>query len=197
MPVDGGSPGAAVRDSGNQRYPGWSPDGRHLVFHSDRTGRFELYVVERDTGGRWGAARQLTTQGGQDARWSPDGGSILYLRDGNVWTIPMGGGAPQLVLSADSADSRPLLARGRAPGDDLYTARMSTAPRGPGWSPPRRPRELVRFDDLIHTSSRAEFATDGKRLFTASERESDIWRMSASDERSRFRNRVRPERVSI
>jgi hypothetical protein len=36
----------------------------------------------------------------------------------------------------------------------------------------------VRFDDPIRTSSRAEFATDGKRLFfTASERESDIWRM--------------------
>jgi len=80
MPLDGGSPGAVVRDSGNQRYPGWSPDGRHLVFHSDRTGRFELYVAERDTAGRWSPPRQLTTDGGQDARWSPDGGSIVYVR---------------------------------------------------------------------------------------------------------------------
>jgi len=183
MPVDGGSPGAVVRDSGNQRYPGWSPDGRHLVFHSDRTGRFELYVVERDTGGRWGAARQLTTQGGQDARWSPDGGSILYLRDGNVWTAPAGCGAPQLVVSAgDSAGQpKPLLAQWAPDGRTIFYKARDEHGATSLWvvgSTGGRPRELVRFDDPIHTSSRAEFATDGKRLFfTASERESDIWRM--------------------
>lgn len=40
------------------------------------------------------------------------------------------------------------------------------------------PRLLVRFDDPTRPSSRAEFATDGKRFyFTVQERESDIWRM--------------------
>jgi hypothetical protein len=40
---------------------------------------------------------------------------------------------------------------------------------------------LVRFDDSARPSPRAEFATDGRRLyFTVAERESDIWRMELS-----------------
>jgi hypothetical protein len=36
----------------------------------------------------------------------------------------------------------------------------------------------VRFDDPVWPSPRAEFATDGKRLyFTVAERESDVWQM--------------------
>jgi Tol biopolymer transport system component len=183
MPVDGGSAGAVARDSGNQRYPGWSPDGRHLVFHSDRTGRFELYVVERDTAGHWAAPRQLTTDGGQDARWSPDGGSIVYVRNTGLWIIAPDGGAPRLLVDAGDSGARPepLLAQWAPDGRTVYykaldrsgaTGLWAIAPTG------GEPRELVRFDDPARGSPRPEFATDGKRFyFTASERESDIWRM--------------------
>ena len=61
------------RTRANQRFPDWAPDGRRLVFHSDRTGRFELYIVAREADGRWGEPHQLTSEGGQEARWSPDG----------------------------------------------------------------------------------------------------------------------------
>jgi len=40
--------------------------------------------IGREAGGRWKAPRQLTTEGGQDARWSPDGGEIAYLRNGGL-----------------------------------------------------------------------------------------------------------------
>ncbi|HET7471193.1 MAG TPA: DPP IV N-terminal domain-containing protein [Gemmatimonadales bacterium] len=183
MPVDGGSAGPVNRDSGNQRYPGWSPDGRHLVFHSDRSGRFELYVVERDTAGRWGSSRQLTTAGGQDARWSPDGGSILYLRNSRLWVIASAGGAPRLLVDVgDSAGKpAPLLAQWSPDGHTIYYKALDSRGNASLWAIPAtggEPRELVRFDDPVRTSSRAEFATDGRRLyFTASERESDLWRM--------------------
>jgi Tol biopolymer transport system component/DNA-binding SARP family transcriptional activator len=183
LPVDGGAVGAVTRDSGNQRYPGWSPDGRRLVFHSDRSGRFELYVVERDTAGHWGDPRQLTTDGGQDARWSPDGGSILYLRNSRLWVIGPGGGSPRLLVDVgDSADKpAPMLAQWSPDGRTIYYKALDSRGNASLWSIPAaggEPRELVRFDDPARTSSRAEFATDGRRLyFTASERESDIWRM--------------------
>jgi len=186
MPIDGGSAGAVTRDSGNQRYPGWSPDGRHLVFHSDRSGRFELYVVERDTAGHWGSTRQLTTAGGQDARWSPDGRSILYLRNSRLWVIGSTGGAPRLLVDVgDSAGKpAPLLAQWGPDGQTIYYKALDSRGNASLWSIPAaggEPRELVRFDDPARTSSRAEFATDGRRLyFTASERESDIWRMELS-----------------
>jgi Tol biopolymer transport system component len=185
LPVGGGAAGAVLADSGNQRFPDWAPDGRHLVFHSDRTGRFELYVVGRDTAGRWGAARQLTTEGGQDARWSPDGRAIVYLRNGGLWVISPGGGPTRLVVAGDSGSPMPLLAQWSPDGRILYYKALDAEGRASFWSVPAEggvPRLLARFDDPERPSSRAEFATDGKRLyFTVSERESDIWQTALGD----------------
>ncbi|HET9727556.1 MAG TPA: hypothetical protein VFP28_11620, partial [Gemmatimonadales bacterium] len=181
MPIDGGASGPVARDSGNQRYPGWAPDGKHLVFHSDRSGRFELYVVARDPAGRWSSPRQLTTEGGQDARWSPDGSSIVYLRDARLWVIPADGGVPRPLVSAGDSLPRPLLAQWAPDGRTIYYKAQDAHGATSLWAVAAaggEPREVVRFDDPLRTSSRAEFATDGRHLFfTASERESDIWRM--------------------
>jgi len=46
--------------------PSWAPDGRHLVFASDRTGVFKLYVYDDEEG----SFRQLTF--GDDSDISPD-----------------------------------------------------------------------------------------------------------------------------
>jgi TolB protein len=182
IPADGARRRGGA-DSGNQRFPDWSPDGRHLVYHSDRTGRFELYVVERDAGGRWGAPRQLTTEGGQDARWSPDGRAIVYVREPSLWVIAPDGGPPRhLVGTEDSAAAPiPLLAQWAPDGRTIYYKALDGVGRASFWSIPAEggaPRLLARFDDPARPSSRAEFATDGARLyFTISERESDIWQM--------------------
>jgi Tol biopolymer transport system component/DNA-binding SARP family transcriptional activator len=180
MPVDGGAPMAIAADSGNQRFPDWAPDGRHLVFHSDRTGRFELYTVERDSAGRWHAPRQLTTEGGQEARWSPDGRSIVYVRNADLWLIQPGGGAPRLLVgSGDPALPAPLLAQWAPDGRTIYFKALDADGHASLWSIAATggaPRLLVRFDDPSRPSSRAEFATDGKRFYFAlSDRESDIW----------------------
>jgi Tol biopolymer transport system component/DNA-binding SARP family transcriptional activator len=181
MPVDGGPPSAVAPDSANQRFPDWAPDGRHLVFHSDRTGRFELYVVERLEDGRWGAPRQLTTAGGQEARWSPDGRAIVYVRNTGLWLIAPGGGTPRLLI--DTGDPvtplTPLLAQWAPDGRTIYYKALDPDGRTSFWSISAEggnPRLLVRFDDPLRPSPRAEFATDGRRLyFAVSERESDVW----------------------
>jgi Tol biopolymer transport system component len=183
MPVEGGAATAVTHDSGNQRYPGWAPDGQHLVFHSDRSGRFELYVVARDPTGRWGKPGQLTTNGGQDARWSPDGRSILYLRNARLWVIASAGGAPRLLVDVGDSASKPapFLAQWGPDGRTIFYKALDPRGNASLWAIPAaggEARELVRFDDPSRISSRAEFATDGRRLYyTASERESDIWRM--------------------
>lgn len=183
IPAIGGAPTPVVADSGNQRFPDWSPDGRRLVYHSDRTGRFELYVVERETESRWRAPRQLTTEGGQDARWSPDGRMIAYVRNRGVWVIAPDGGAPRLVVDSPDPAVRPvpLLAHWGSDGRTLYYKALDAEGRASLWSvglTGSEPRLLVRFDDASRPSPRAEFALDGRRFyFTLSERESDIWRM--------------------
>ena len=180
----GGTPSPVVSDSGNQRFPDWSPDGRRLVYHSDRTGRFELYAVEREAGGRWGSPRQLTTEGGQDASWSPDGGEIVYQRNGGLWVIAPDGGAPRLLVDSRDPAVRPvpLLARWSPDGRTVYYKALDGEGHASLWSVPvggGEPRLLVRFDDAARPSPRAEFAVDGRRFyFTLSERESDIWRMT-------------------
>ncbi len=181
LPVDGGAPTAVAPDSANQRFPDWAPDGRHLVFHSDRTGRFELYIVDRGADGRWRAPRQLTTAGGQEARWAPDGHAIVYVWNTGLWLIAPGGGEARLLIDtgASATPLIPLLAQWAPDGRTLYYKALDPDGKTSFWSIAAEggtPRLLVRFDDPVRPSPRAEFATDGRRFyFTVSERESDIW----------------------
>ena len=80
--------------------PSWSPDGRQLVFQSDRHGRTELYIVDADGTGE----RRLTWNGADDTHpaWSPDGQWIVFdsNRDGtwNLYLIrPNGSGERRLT----------------------------------------------------------------------------------------------------
>ncbi|HUF48165.1 MAG TPA: hypothetical protein VMM93_10125 [Vicinamibacterales bacterium] len=79
-------------------WPAWSPDGRQVVFASDRTGDSEIYV--RAIGGD--ADRQLTTAPGRDAHpsFGPDGRQIAF-------QSPREGGHTNLyVMKADGTDLR-------------------------------------------------------------------------------------------
>jgi dipeptidyl aminopeptidase/acylaminoacyl peptidase len=59
------------------RHPRWSPDGRRILFESNRSGQTQLWVI--GLGG--GEARQLTTisTGASDAVWSRDGKFIAFV----------------------------------------------------------------------------------------------------------------------
>ena len=73
----------------------------------------------------------------------------------------------------------PLLAQWAPDGRTIYYKALDAEGRTSFWSIAAEggdPRLLVRFEDPLRPSPRAEFATDGRRLyFTVSERESDVW----------------------
>jgi Tol biopolymer transport system component len=77
-------------DPARDDYPVWSPDGKNIVFASDRTGQSKLYVKPADGSGE---ERPLGNQTGVPTSWSRDG-RFLLLTDqsqktgSDLWAFP-------------------------------------------------------------------------------------------------------------
>ena len=70
------APRKLTDDAYKDRNPRWSPDGTRISFYSDRSGKYEAWVISPDGGG----LRQMTFEGGSVAYpfWSPDGARLAY-----------------------------------------------------------------------------------------------------------------------
>ena len=60
----------------NDVYPAWSPDGKKIIFQSDRDGDEEIYVMNIDGS----KPKRLTDTKGRDTHpnWSNDGKKIVF-----------------------------------------------------------------------------------------------------------------------
>ncbi|HEX9936024.1 MAG TPA: LpqB family beta-propeller domain-containing protein [Longimicrobium sp.] len=116
LPLDGSAARPIGPASARARSPSWAPDGRWLVFESDRQSFRDLYRIAADGSG----LRRLTEnrEGNFDPAVSPDGAWIAFAssRDGD---------AEVYVMRADGGGQRRLTAFHR---DDW----------GPRWSPDGR-----------------------------------------------------------
>jgi len=72
-----------VRSPSDDSYGQISPDGRWLLWASDDSGRYEVYVAPFPGGG---SRVQVSREGGTQPRWAPAGGEILFKTPGNVLT---------------------------------------------------------------------------------------------------------------
>jgi Tol biopolymer transport system component len=62
--------------------PDWSPDGKRIVFASNRDeGNFEIYVMNADGSGQKNLTKNPTTTD-IDPSWSPSGKQIAFERNG-------------------------------------------------------------------------------------------------------------------
>jgi TolB protein len=91
--VDGGEPVQVTDDIELNMSPAWMPDGRHLLFISNRDGPRDVYAVRLDASGRPRGEPVRVTTGGLDAHSisvSADGSTVAYsqftLRQ-NIWEI--------------------------------------------------------------------------------------------------------------
>ncbi len=82
-PVARGTPTALVTTAARERAPMISPNGRLLAYVSNETGRDEVYVQRYPEMIR---RLQISTDGGSDPMWSPDGKELFY-RNGDQMRV--------------------------------------------------------------------------------------------------------------
>jgi Tol biopolymer transport system component/DNA-binding winged helix-turn-helix (wHTH) protein len=103
-------PHIVVTSTREQYAPSISPDGRRVVFESNRSGSEEIWVCDSDGGN----AQQLTSLGGGTTgtpRWSPDGRQIVFDSriggEANVYVIEANGGVPRKLETGTRMNSLP------------------------------------------------------------------------------------------
>ena len=85
LAIDGGSPVALAQSSFDERSGEFSPDGKWVSYASDESGRFEVFVQRFPESGQ---RLQVSSGGGRQPQWRPDGREMFYLApDGRLMAV--------------------------------------------------------------------------------------------------------------
>ena len=130
--------------------PIFAPDGRSLVFVSNRTGRYQLWAQPIERGAAAGEARRLTDQADTVSApaYSPDGRWIAFYSviqgQRDIWVVSSSGGSPIQLTNDPAEDVHPdwspdgreiVFLSGRSGGYQIWT--QPVADGHPAGSPRR------------------------------------------------------------
>jgi len=165
---------------GDQGTPRWSPDGNALVVWEHGSEPGSIFVVRRDSTGRWSPAI-WRLEDAQLPLWSPDGTTIAYLKaSGAIELIPADSGASRVLYNPRSASNDPIITflawdKGR---DEIWALGHDSAGNGGIWGVSLRtgtPRLLVDLRDPGGMVNGPSVTSDGARFyFTLDERLSNV-----------------------
>ena len=158
-----------TEDSHINYRPATCPDGRYLLFTSDRAGTPNIWRTESDGSN----PRQLTSGSGEDyPRCSPDGKWVVYTLLGagkpTLWRVPIDGGAPQQLTEQYTAaatfspDGKFLACLYR---DDQSTSSLTLAIFPFAGGQPTRVFAGIRFNEEVSRIPPPRWTADG-RAFT-------------------------------
>src|SRR5436190_3066619 len=151
--------------SGSNFHPTVSPDGKTIVFTSDRAGSLDLWRMNMD--GSSVARLTEVDENESQPSFTADGAWIVFQRSGNdgrssIWKIPASGGEPVQLLPAGA--SRPRI----SPDGKLLACEFSATPNGAtkiGIYSVDDGKEIALYDfSTIVASSIFRWSNDGKSL---------------------------------
>jgi hypothetical protein len=105
------TPKLLLQENYGELDPQISPDGRWLAYQSDESGpnQNEVYVrpfPDVESGGKW----QVSTSGGRNPLWSPDGRTLFYIGPDGAMAVPVETdptfilGTPKMLFSGPYRD---------------------------------------------------------------------------------------------
>jgi Tol biopolymer transport system component len=107
--VDRRSPSPLVKEvAATVAVADWSPDGNWIYLVSNRSGRDEIWKIPAKDGGSAGDAVQITRNGAQVFRASPDGRFIYYARGAQpagLYRVAVDGGEEELLVESVSTSA--------------------------------------------------------------------------------------------
>ena len=95
----------------DEGWPEFSPDSQWIAFQSNQSGREEVYVISYPSKDR---LVQISTDGGTDPRWGPDGKELFYRNGKKLMAVALrtqpefSAGSPQVMFEGDYAFGDPL-----------------------------------------------------------------------------------------
>ncbi len=126
MQADGEGQKQLTVNAGRNYAPVASPDGRYIVFHSNRAGgTWNIWRMDRDGSN----PKQLTNESSESyfPEISPDGQWVVYHHERQVWKVPIDGGAR--VQLTDKSSLRPAI----SPDGKLIACWQSDEKPKPTW----------------------------------------------------------------
>jgi Tol biopolymer transport system component/DNA-binding winged helix-turn-helix (wHTH) protein len=153
-----------------------SPDGKHIVFQSWRSGNPEVWVCDRDGSN----PIQLTSFRGPsmgEPRWSPDGRRIVFdlRRDTGIpelYIVDLAGGPPKQFLTGRTEATSPFWS-----GDGHWIYFNTERPHAI-WKAPAEGGAASRLTTDGKDKSEPQEATDGSRVFFYNE--GNVWSVSVN-----------------
>jgi len=147
----------------NDVMPTWSPDGRTLIFASDRGGSFDLF--EKSLGPEPERELLHSPLWKYPESWSPDGRTLLFSQLDpksriDLWLLPLDGGKPTLFVGTDADETQ-----GRFSADGRWIAYTSSESGRAEVYVQRFPRSDGRWQISQDGGSNPLWRRDGGELF--------------------------------
>lgn len=176
----------------NDWFPAWSPDGKQVIFGSDRSGDNEIYIANRDGS----ALKRLTNSPGRDAHpsWSPDGKTIVFqspragesAREVEIYIMNINGGNLQKITDNKGFSGVPVF----SPDGKEVLFQVKVVPDGKEWGEVNWHLRLISADgsrqraltDGMANDQVANWSPDGQQIVFFSDRtgNNDIFVMDAT-----------------